>query len=227
MPVSTPSRSTTAVSRPRGLAIFAQGDFLCIDTFKDCADSMRKWSQLCPFTVWPQAIIPVPGRADLRARSIESIWQGLKIVDNELDLAQLHGIPEKRPPDHERGPEFPYADSRFRFGDVDLDIVTARYLIYFPTYLYVLDNLVGLEVHREIEKWISSGGTAAFYDWDANIDIDDPRSSFAHSALLAGWYGGTLDPLIGRYDELAACYGAGPLTARRYVSRGHDVKERP
>ncbi|MDT0262448.1 DUF6939 family protein [Jatrophihabitans lederbergiae] len=200
-----------AVSRLRGLELLGDPDALCVDTFKDCAAPMRVWRPLGPFTVWDEAVLPVPGRPELRARSVESVWQGLKIVDGELDLAQLAGTPAKRPPDDQRGGGYRYDRSRFRLGDVELPIVDARLLIYLPLYLYLLEHVVPPDVHERISSWLAIGRTVAFYDWDANMDIDDSSQSFSHSSLLARWYDNELDELLARHHRLAADVGAAPL----------------
>jgi hypothetical protein len=200
-----------ALSRPRGLKLLGDPDVLCVDTFKDCAAPMRRWRTLGPFTVWDEPVLPVPRRPELRARSVESVWQGLKIVDGELDLAQLTGRPAKRPPDNRRGGSYRYELSRFRFGEIELGLVDARLLIYLPVYLYLLDHVVPREVHAEISSWLATGRTVAFYDWDSNMDIDDASRSFSHSALLARWYTGRMDNLLARHNRLAARVGAPSL----------------
>lgn len=192
-----------SVSRSIGLQTVDDADVLSVDTLADSPQTMRRWRQLCPFYVWPNAEIPVPGRPGLASRSVEAVWQGLKIVGGTLDLAQLSGEPHKRPPDHQRGPHFPYAASCFRLGELELDLVTARYLIYLPSYLFVLDRLVDDLPLAEIDESLCCGRDVAFYDWDHNMDIDDPASSFSHSALLARWFNRQLDPLLDRARALA------------------------
>jgi hypothetical protein len=43
---------------------------------------------------------------------------------------------------------------------------------------------------------LQRGGTQlVFYDYDCNFDIEDPASSYSHSAILAAWFGGGLESL--------------------------------
>ncbi|MET7737585.1 hypothetical protein ABZT02_40670 [Streptomyces sp. NPDC005402] len=156
---------------------------------------MVRFRAMNPFHFVPEWRIPVPGLDDY-AQSLESVWQALKLVDGHTDLPMLHTPPVKRPPDQERGPGYDYAASVFRFGDHMLDLVTARYLIYLPTYLYLLDRLVPESVVEEILGTLAGGGGVVFYDWDANHDIEDTNGSFSHSAILSSWFGGTLHPDI-------------------------------
>jgi hypothetical protein len=194
------------LSRINGLHTLTQPDVLSVDTLAACEPQMLRWRPLCPFHVMPRAAIPVPGRPELASRSVEAVWQGLKIVEGELGLEQFQNEPRKRPPDHERGAGYRYEDSVFRLGDRVLGLVVARYLIYLPTYLHVLAQLVPNEQLGAIEAWLNSGRDVAFYDWDANMDIDDASSSFSHSALLAQWFSGGLGPLVDRATELATAH---------------------
>jgi hypothetical protein len=205
----TPSRRgrAVAVSRIGGLRTLNRPEILSVDTLAAGDVGMQRWRPLCPFNVLETAELPVPGRPELRSRSMEAVWQGLKVVEGRLDLDQLTSVPHKRPPDDQRREDYRYADSEFMLGEKTLDLVTARYLIYLPTYLFVLSYAVSTDLLASIEDWLATGRDVAFYDWDANMDIDDGRSSFSHSALLARWFEGRLDPLVQHAGRLARAHG--------------------
>ena len=190
---AAPRGRCRALSRPAGLAAFAAGADLCIDTFKHAAAPMDRFRALCPFTVWPEPVIPVPGRPGQAAVSVEGVWQGLKLVDGHPDLDQFGGRPHKRPPDASRGPGYDYAASEFLLGDRVVGLLEARFAIYLPVFTYVLENLVPAAVEEEIAAVLDRGGNVAFYDWDANFDIEDCSRSFSHSALAAAWFNGEYD----------------------------------
>jgi hypothetical protein len=201
-----------AVARQQGQSA---GPGLAVDTADAAPGGMRRFACLNPFHFRPGWRIPVPGTGQL-ACSVESVWQGLKLVNGATDLAMLRRPPTKRPPEQERTADFDYRASVFRFGSRTIDLVSARYLIYLPTYLYLLDRLVPDIVLREITDALERGRDVHFYDWDANFDIEDPGTSFSHSAVLAAWFGGRLEPLLERRDRWLAGAGAGqdgPLLA--------------
>lgn len=159
--------------------------------------------------------IPVPGAGGV-ARSVEGIWQGLKLIAGETDLSMLDQPAGKRPPEHARGPGFDYAGTVFQYGQAVVDLVTARLLIYLPAYLHVLDHLVPREVITEIDNALAGGRDVVFYDWDDNFDILDPTSSFSHSALLAAWFGTGLTENFLRHHHARAGSAGLSVELRRY-----------
>lgn len=205
-----------AVSRQRGEN---SGTALAVDTADAAPAHMRRWAYLNPFHFRPGWRIPVPGSGEF-ACSVESVWQGLKLVDGATDLAMLRRPAAKRPPEAQRGNGFDYRASVFQFGSHTIDLVTARYLIYLPTYLHLLERLVPDIVLREITDALANGQDVHFYDWDANFDIEDASASFSHSAVLAAWFGGRLEPELDRRDRWLAAAGIGrddhPLALDRY-----------
>lgn len=176
---------------PRAEGVTGRPDALHVDS-ADCAPHcMVRFATLNPFHFDRKWRIPVPG-IKRHACSIESVWQGLKVVAGEIDTGMFDRPPRKRPPEDERGPGYNYAASEFRFDESTIDIITARLLIYLPTYLYVLDRLVPDTVVAEIATALADGQEVLCYDWDSNVDVLDPRSSFSHSAIVASWFGGRL-----------------------------------
>jgi len=181
-----------AVTRRVGLAS-ANGSSLLVDTYQHASPSMARFATMNPFHFVPEWRIPVPGQPGTTASSLESVWQGLKIVNDRTDLEMFHNRPNKRPPEGERGSGFDYAGSRLMFGEHPVDLVAGRLLIYLPAYLYLLDRLVPQSVVEEILGTLRDGSDVLFFDCDDNFDIFDDRTSFSHSALLAAWFGGRLE----------------------------------
>ncbi|WP_159400931.1 DUF6939 family protein [Streptomyces sp. NRRL B-24484] len=213
--------TTRAVSRAEGLAL-GEGAGLLVDTCQAAPASMRRFATMNPFHRDRRWRIPVPGTAQT-SQSLENVWQALKLVDGRTDLSLLARPAEKRPPDERRGPGFDYAASTVSFAGRPTDLVTARYLVYLPAYLYVLDRLVPDTVVAEITGALAAGRDAVFYDWDDNHDIEDPRTSYSHSAILAAWFGGRIEELAHRRAAwladrpgCAAPSGPPPLPLTRY-----------
>ena len=84
-----------------------------------------------PFTYSPNIRIPVPGQGDTYACSVESIWQGLKIIEGSTDYRLFTQKPKKRTGNVE--------GHAYR-GNV-LDIVDARLNIYKPSYFCYVEKL--------------------------------------------------------------------------------------
>jgi hypothetical protein len=183
-----------AVSRSEGTSRLSDStQILCVDTANCAPQEMKHFSVLNPFYFEPFAAIPVP-RQKAVACSVESIWQGLKIVGGETDFSMFARLPEKRPPESARNsPGYIYNKSEFLYGKEVVDLVTARWVIYLPTYLYLLEKLAPLSLIEDIFTGLYRGVDVFFYDWDDNHDINNPASSFSHSAILAAWFNGTLE----------------------------------
>ncbi|WP_156446192.1 DUF6939 family protein [Burkholderia stagnalis] len=188
-----------ALSMPRQDALAVMLDdasaYLMVDSFNGAPANMRPYRFFNPFLCWPEPAIPVPGQPGRLARSVESIWQGLKLVDNRTDFDQLTSVPRKRPTDAERRvlAGYRYRDSCFAYGDRQLDLLDARFLIYLPSYLFVLDKLAPEPLLQALRDHVDHVGPVLFYDWDANQDITDTSASFSHSAILASWFNGSLE----------------------------------
>lgn len=199
-PGSAPGRSVArAVPRADGLRL-ADGDTgtLCVDS-ADCAPaSMERFRCFNPFRFVPDLGLPVPGQS-VSACSIESVWQGLKLVDGQTEFSMFTRPPYKRPSEQERQrPGYRYEEAVFLYGTDVVDLVTARYALYLPTYLYALDRLAPQAVIEEIDGALEAGRAVAFYDWDDNFVLTDPSRSFSHSAILAAWFNATLERMLVR-----------------------------
>jgi len=97
--------------------------------------TFRKFSPSCPHT--PGII--VPGMPGVMSASVEGIWQGLKVFDKEgvdtskFRVTNMKGL--KRPANERRGQV-----QGHRFGDINVDYLSARKEIFIPSYTYKLDH---------------------------------------------------------------------------------------
>jgi hypothetical protein len=164
---------------------------------------MARYRPLNPFNRAANRRLPVPGAAVL-ASSVEAVWQGLKVVDGRTDFAMFPRRARQRPSGEERQlPGYRYEDSAFLHGDQVVDLVTARLVIYVPTYLFMLEHLAPYELLRSLVRAGRDGRNILFFDVDANFDVFDRSSSFSHSALLASWFSGSLEDSYLRHIERA------------------------
>jgi hypothetical protein len=132
----------------------------------------KPYKQFSPFTYSPDFKIPVPGQKDVFACSVESIWQGLKIIEGATDLGMFSEKPQKR-----KGPVQGHLLDEGVVG-----IVEAREDIYKPSYTYYVDNFVDGNVKEMVlEKALKKG--VSFYDVEPNLDIRK-SSPLAHSVFL-------------------------------------------
>ena len=132
---------------------------------------------------YPIGNIPIPFSANKFSKSVEGIWQGLKVFENsgvdesKFKITSMKGL--KRtvrkfgiPKGHRKGIN----------GNKLLDYITARKLIYLPTYKWVLDNQLEKEL---IElKNISTNKTLILLDYETNGDIENPNKPLSHAQLI-------------------------------------------
>ncbi len=126
-----------------------------------------------PFTYSPDFLIPVPGQDQIYAQSVESIWQGLKIIDGITDFLLFHKRPKKR-----KGKVFGHL-----FGNDELGIIEAREKIYKPAYLFYLEEIVSEDVKDSLLLEGLKNGNVRLYDVEENLDIMSPKP-LAHSVFL-------------------------------------------
>lgn len=152
-----------------------------IDVTSRASDEMIQFS---PF--YPHGGIPVPFSAGWTAASVESIWQGLKVFANaDIDTSlfrntTMHNLKRSAkkygtPIGHRKGVD----------GEVLLDYISARKLIYVPSYNWVLDNKVSHLIRRI--KEISLVSSVILLDYNTNTDINNPRQPLSHASLIVNF----------------------------------------
>ncbi|MBS3170050.1 hypothetical protein J4210_06210 [Candidatus Woesearchaeota archaeon] len=133
--------------------------------------------QFSPYFAWDR-IIPVPGMHGTFSRSVEGIWQGLKIIDGQIDFSLFNAkkVRKRRVLD--------YPSTRFLHGGKNIDLVMAREVLYKPAYRWMFEHLV-FPVFREKIYGSAEEGTQIYcFDVDCNADVTDSSSSFSHASFL-------------------------------------------
>jgi len=132
---------------------------------------------------FPVGNIPIPFSPKRFSQSVEGIWQGLKVFENnDVDEAKF-GITSMKglkrtvrkyglPKGHRKGVE----------GKELLDYITARKLIYLPAYKWVLDNHLKEEINKL--RSISENGTLILLDYETNGEIENPQKPLSHAQLI-------------------------------------------
>lgn len=137
--------------------------------------------KLSPF--YPHGFIPVPFSENVYSYSVEGIWQGLKVFENEgIDVSKFKiqnmvGIKRSikkfgNPLGHLKGVS----------ANELLDYVRARKEIFIPSYIWILHNKVTEEVNRLIE--IALVQDLVLLDFDINQDIENISKPLSHASLI-------------------------------------------
>lgn len=137
--------------------------------------------RLSPF--YPHGDIPVPFSENIFAFTVEGIWQGLKVFEkadidtSKFEVQNMKGIKRTvrkfgKPLGHRKGIN----------GTELLDYLTARKLIYLPSYAWVLQNKSINEIDRLIQ--IALRQDLILLDYETNTDIDNTKKPLSHAALV-------------------------------------------
>lgn len=143
----------------------------------DTSTNTAPFAVFSPFFVWDQ-VIPVPGQDGLKSKTIEGVWQGLKLIDGKIDKSYF-GAEKIR-----KRKIQPYGSALFLYGENRIDYLTAREKIYKPTFEWVYRNLLPGQLKKALYILARGGIKLFFYDVDSNPDIEDVSSPYSHSSLL-------------------------------------------
>ena len=145
---------------------------------------------LSPF--YPHGNIPIPGM-DKSATCVEAVWQGLKVFENcGVDDSvfrndTMEGI--KR-----TVRKFGKPLGHFYFSTL-LDYAAARWYIYLPTYLYVLEKVPKVqETLKKIKEQLNKTDIV-FLDYNTNCNVVDYSKPLSHAGLVKLY-------LEGKYPKL-------------------------
>jgi hypothetical protein len=117
--------------------------------------------------------IPVPGKQGIQAQSVEGIWQGLKIIDGEIDTDYFDKCHSKRD-----------KTEIWDYQGKELDVIQARRLIYYPAYFYKWKYQVKSKLKWELLEPALNSQVQWFFDFGDNPDPLNPNKSWCHSALI-------------------------------------------
>lgn len=139
------------------------------------------WVRFSPF--YPHGGIPVPFSPGFESRSVEGIWQALKVFEtanvdpSKLTVSTMRGIKRTartygRVLGHRAG----------LAGDNLLPYAAARRAIYLPSYRWVLEHHLQ-ELLSELRQR-STGETVVLLDYETNDDVDDLTRPLSHAGLI-------------------------------------------
>ncbi len=158
-------------------------DAMIIDVTSKATDEFIKFSP-----IYPHCGIPVPF-SNRNAVSVEGIWQGLKVFENDdidlrlLSKSDMKGM--KRTGSklgnwlgHRKGVK----------GEELLGYIEARKLIFLPCYKWVLDNK--LQKLVTAIRVISKNKPVILLDNTVNSNVYDPSEPLSHAALIKAYIEG-------------------------------------
>ncbi len=177
-------------TREQGLEILAERNKERV-AFDVSSYAPYPFRALSPFFYWNFKAfarkIPVPGQEGKWAYSVESIWQGLKIIDGKTNFDMFEKEPYKRPPKNES--EFSKVDGFLFEKGIIKDYVEARKRIFVPAYTYMFkvfgtfnefvqysEGAILFNIQNNIETFL--------YDVDDNPNIEDISKPYSHASLL-------------------------------------------
>lgn len=167
------------------------------------SSTLRYTQLLSPF--YPHGNIPIPGDSrDMTAMSVEGIWQGLKVFQNEgicfdsfnnatmknlKRTVKMHG----KPLGHQYGV----------FSDELLDYLTARIKIYLPSYRYVLENVDRVKKILERIKERSLVNDIVLLDYNTNCDYLNTKLPMSHAGLIKLYIEGNYPTVCEKQNDIA------------------------
>lgn len=143
----------------------------------DASSRQLPYCMLSPFFVWNK-VIPVPGFSDRYSRSVEAIWQGLKIIDGKTDfsLFEIEYIRKRRTE--------PYGTCQFQYGEEKIDYRIARHRIFVPAFEWMYHHLLPDAMKESFYVSAEKNVQLYFFDVGSNPDIDNLSTSYSHASLL-------------------------------------------
>lgn len=143
---------------------------------------------LSPF--YPHGNLPVPYTDGILAESVEGIWQGLKVFENQgVDTSYFYNRSMRnlkrttrkygRVLGHSKGIE-PGADI--------LDYELARRNIYIPTYRYMLTHSAkAKKAIAHLREYLDAGIDLVLLDYNTNTNVEDLRTPLSHASLIKNY----------------------------------------
>jgi hypothetical protein len=159
-------------------------DAMIVDVTSKAQDEFVEFS---PF--YPHGGIPVPFCEETFSFSVEGIWQGLKVFeDADVDTSLFRKRDMKNMKRTTRTFGQCLGHRKGVDGEELLDYLTARKLIYLPSYKWVLDNK--LQKLVTAIRIISKNKPVVLLDYNTNPDVNNPKKALSHAALIKAYIEG-------------------------------------
>lgn len=155
--------------------------------------------KLSPF--YPHGDIPIPFSENRKAKSVEGIWQALKVFESaDIDEAMFSNDTMKDIKRTVRKYGKPLGHRKGVNGTDLLNYIDARIQIYLPSYLWVLENKVSEIIERLKEA--SKKEDIVLLDYETNCDVLNPKKPLSHAFLVKAYVEGNYPKATDLYKEL-------------------------
>ncbi|MDA9992480.1 hypothetical protein N9E58_00460 [Flavobacteriaceae bacterium] len=155
--------------------------------------------KLSPF--YPHGDIPIPFSEKRTAKSVEGIWQALKVFESaDIDEGKFQNDKMKDIKRTIRKYGKPLGHRKGVNGKELLNYIDARIQIYLPSYLWVLENKVSEMVERLKEA--SQKEDIVLLDYETNCDVLNPKKPLSHAFLVKAYVEGFYPKARELYQEL-------------------------
>ena len=140
--------------------------------------------KLSPF--YPYGCIPVPFCKEYTAYSVEGIWQGLKVFENEdIDTSVFYNDTMKGIKRTVRKHGRVLGHRKGVHGNEILDYVEAKHQIYIPTYRWMLEHKA-MDIIKRLRK-ASETSTIILLDYNICDDVDSETKPLSHAYLVKAY----------------------------------------
>jgi hypothetical protein len=171
-------------------------DAKIIDVTSKATTSLVK---LSPF--YPHGDIPIPFSENRTAKSVEGIWQALKVFESaDIDEGKFQNDKMKDIKRTVRKYGKPLGHRKGVNGKELLNYIDARIQLYLPSYLWVLENKVSEMVERLKEA--SQKEDIVLLDYETNCDVLNPKKPLSHAFLVKAYVEGFYPKARELYQEL-------------------------
>ena len=155
--------------------------------------------KLSPF--YPNGDIPIPFSEKRTAKSVEGIWQALKVFESaDIDEGKFQNDKMKNIKRTVRKYGKPLGHRKGVNGKELLNYIDARIQLYLPSYLWVLENKVSEMVERLKEA--SQKEDIVLLDYETNCDVLNPKKPLSHAFLVKAYVEGFYPKARELYQEL-------------------------
>lgn len=155
--------------------------------------------KLSPF--YPHGDIPIPFSENRKAKSVEGIWQALKVFESaDIDEAMLINDTMKDIKRTVRKHGKPLGHRKGVNGSELLNYIDARIHIYLPSYLWILENKV-FEIIERLRE-ISQKEDIVLLDYETNCDVLNLKKPLSHAFLVKAYVERNYPNTTDLYTEL-------------------------
>jgi hypothetical protein len=158
-----------------------KGQYPSATIFDVTSRSAEPWIRFSPF--YPHGDIPVPFSQGWTSASVEGIWQGLKVFERaDIDTGKFRITTMKNLKRSARTYGNVLGHRKGVAGKELLSYIQARYLLYLPTYRWVLEHHLQ-NLLAELRQQ-SQHNSLILLDYGTNEDLDATEKPLSHAGLI-------------------------------------------